>query len=263
VHFTIINNENDPRFKDYWTTYYNLMKRKGVLPETARRELTRNTTLIGALLIKMGLVDSMICGTFGRFYEHFNIVRDIVGYDNSEQIAGAMNALILPHGNIFVADTFVNRNPTAQELCHITLKAVETIKRFGIRPRVALLSHSSFGSDMKSDSAQKMRDALALIKAQAPNLEIDGEMHGDAALVPGILKQVIDESSLKGPANLLVMPNIEAANISYNLLRVSSADGVTVGPILMGLNKPVHIISPISSVRRIVNMVALASVEAQ
>ena len=172
-----------------------------------------------------------------------------------------MNALILPTGNLFIADTFVNCNPSVNELYHITLNAVKTIKQFGILPKVALLSHSSFGSDLYSDSAIKMRTLLPMLKQALPDLEIEGEMHGDAALMPSILQQVMPDSNLKSPANLLIMPNIEAANISYNLLRVSSTDGVTVGPILMGFKKPVHILSPISSVRRIVNMVALASAE--
>ncbi len=263
IDFLIVNNEHDPRFKDFWNTYYELKKRKGVSPESARREVTRNTTLIGALALHMGLADALICGTFGRFYDHYNILRDVIGYNNEEKIAGTMNALILPHGNIFIADTFVNRNPSIEELYHITLNAIKTIERFGIRPRVALLSHSSFGSDMCSESAQKMRELAVRLKSALPELEIDGEMHGDEALVPVILQQVMPDSTLKSSANLLVMPNIEAASISYNLMRVSSPDGVTVGPILMGLKKPAHIISPISSVRRIVNIVALASVEAQ
>ncbi len=262
-HFAIINNENDPRFKETWGMYYDLMKRKGISPESAKREVTRNTTLIGALTLQKGAADAMICGTFGKYHEHYNIIKDVIGFNNPEKIAGAMNALILPTGNLFIADTFVNRNPTAEELCFITIMAVNTIKRFGITPRVALLSHSSFGSDMLSESAEKMRKVLKLIKEKMPNLEIDGEMHGDSALMPNVRKQVMPDSSLKGPANLLVMPNIEAANISYNLLRVSSSDGVTVGPILMGIKKPAHIISPISSVRRIVNVTALASLEAQ
>ncbi|HMT02824.1 MAG TPA: NADP-dependent malic enzyme [Burkholderiales bacterium] len=262
-HFTIINNENDPRFKETWGMYYDLMKRKGISPESAKREVTRNTTLIGALTLQKGAADAMICGTFGRYHEHYNIIKDVIGFNNPEKIAGAMNALILSTGNLFIADTFVNRNPTAEELCFITIMAVNTIKRFGITPRVALLSHSSFGSDMLSESAEKMRKVLKLVKEKMPNLEIDGEMHGDSALMPNVRNQVMPDSSLKGPANLLVMPNIEAANISYNLLRVSSSDGVTVGPILMGIKKPAHIISPISSVRRIVNVTALASLEAQ
>jgi malate dehydrogenase (oxaloacetate-decarboxylating)(NADP+) len=262
IDFTIINNENDLRFKDYWSYYYDLMKRRGVSPAMAKHELISNTTLIGTLLLHNGVVDALICGTVGNFHDHYKIISDIIGYDNEKNIAGAMNALILPHGNIFITDTFVNRNPSAEELCSITEHAVSTIKRFGIRPRVAILSHSSFGSD-NCESANKMRSLLPMLKAKLPEIEIDGEMHADSALVPAIRKQVMPDSDLIGPANLLIMPNIEAANISYNLMRVSSPDGVTVGPILMGLKKPAHIISTISSVRRIVNMVALASVEAQ
>ena len=263
IDFTIVNNENDHRFKDFWSGYYQLNKRKGLTPEAAKRQITRDTTLIGAIMLQTGVADALICGTFGKFHDHLDILKDIIGYNNEAKICGAMNALILPTGNLFITDTFVNRDPSVQELVAITYMAAKSIKQFGIKPRVALLSHSSFGSDMYSQSAQKMRDVLPLIKDCLPDIEIDGEMHGDAALMPDIRKQVMPDSELKGPANLLVMPNIEAANIAYNLLRVSSSNGVTVGPILMGLNKPAHVISSISSVRRIVNMVALACVEAQ
>lgn len=261
--FTIINNESDSRFKDFWSDYYELNKRKGVSPESAKREIIRNTTLIGALAINRGIADSLICGTYGKYEDHFSILRDTIGYDNEAQIAGAMHALVLPQGNLFIADTFVNHNPNVHELFHITLNAVKTIRRFGIHPRIALLSHSSFGSDLNCPGAIKMRQLLPMLKEALPDVEIDGEMHGDSALIPAIRNQVMPDSSLIGPANLLIMPNIDAANIAYNLLRVSSPDGVSVGPILMGLNKPAHVISPISSVRRIVNMIALASVEAQ
>lgn len=175
--------------------------------------------------------------------------------------AGAMNALLLPTGNTFIADTYVNEDPTPEELAEITLMAADTVRRFGIEPKVALLSRSSFGSSDCS-SAQKMRDTLALVRAREPNLEIDGEMHADAALIESIRKDVMPDSPLKGSANLLIMPNMEAARISYNLLRVTSSDGVTV-VVLMGVAKPVHVLTPIASVRRIVNMVALAAVEAQ
>ena len=260
--FNIVNNEMDPQFKEFWQEYYQLTKRKGVTEEHARRELTRNTTLIGAMYVRKGLADALVCGTFGKFHDHFSYIRDIIGYNNDEKVAGAINALILPNGNLFVTDTFINQNPTAEELAKITLMAVETVKRLGIRPRVALVSHSSFGSDMLSESAAKMRKVLELTKPHLDGVEIDGEMHGDAALMPSIRNQVMPDSDLKGPANILIMPNIESASISYNLLRVSSSDGVTIGPILMGLKRPAHIVSPISSVRRIVNIVALASVEA-
>lgn len=262
--FTVINNESDARFKEYWSAYYALTKRRGITPELAKREVTRNTTLIGALTVQLGFADAMICGTFGRYHLHFEILKEIIGYNNKDNIAGSMNALILPMGNLFIADTFVNRDPSSKELSAITLMAIDTIKRFGITPKVALTSHSSFGSDMISTSAAKMREVYTILKDRVPSdVEIDGEMHADAAIESSIREQSISDSALSGSANLLIMPNIESANISYNLLRVSSKDGITVGPILMGLNKPAHIISPVSTVRRIVNMVALASVEAQ
>jgi malate dehydrogenase (oxaloacetate-decarboxylating)(NADP+) len=260
---SIINNENDPRFKDYWTYYYEINKRKGVTHEDAKKRITRDTTLIGALMLIKGEADSLICGLSGTFDDHLQTLKNIIGFDNEDEVCASVNALMLPSGSLFIADTFVNNNPTAKELALITKMSVETIKRFGIVPRVALLSHSSFGSDLNSPSAQKMREVLSLLEGELPGIEIDGEMHGDAAIVPAILQQVMPNSNLKGAANLLIMPNIEAANISYNLLRVSSSDGVTVGPILLGLKKPAHILSNISSARRIVNMVALACVEAQ
>ncbi|MCL6264817.1 NADP-dependent malic enzyme [Craterilacuibacter sp. RT1T] len=260
--FELVNNENDPRFADYWKDYYALMKRRGVSQEQAKRRVIGNSTLIGALMVKRGEADALICGTYGAYKQHFGIVEDILGYAREDKVAAAMNALILPNGNIFIADTYVNENPDAEQLAAITEMAAEAVKRFGIAPKVALLSNSSFGA-LNNPAASKMRDALALVQARHPALEIDGEMQGDAALVEAIRSQAMPDSPLKGAANLLIMPNVEAANISYNLLRVSASDGVTIGPILMGMAKPVHILTPISSVRRIVNMVALAAVDAQ
>ncbi|MFC3625836.1 NADP-dependent malic enzyme [Vogesella amnigena] len=260
--FELVNNESDPRYADYWKDYYQLMKRKGVSQEQARRRVIGNTTLIGALMVRRGEADAMICGTYGPYRQHFDIIENVIGYAREDKVAAAMNALILPTGNIFIADTYVNPNPDAEQLAAITEMAAESIRRFGIQPKVALLSNSSFGT-WNSEGACKMRDALALVQEAHPNLEIDGEMQGDAALVESIRQQAMPDSTLKGAANLLVMPNVEAANISYNLLRVSASDGVTIGPILMGMAKPVHILTPISSVRRIINMVALAAVDAQ
>lgn len=260
--FELINNENDPRFKTYWQQYYQLMKRYGVSQEMARREVINNPTLIGALMIHQGEADGMICGTIGSYHQHFTIIKNVLGFRQNSSVAGAMNALMLPTGNAFIADTYVNDNPTPEELAELTLMAAQAVRRFGIEPKVALLSRSSFGSS-DCPSAQKMRKTLALVKRADPNLEIDGEMHGDAALVESIRRDIMPDSTLKGSANLLIMPNMEAARISYNLLRVTSSNGVTVGPVLMGVAKPVHILTPVVSVRRIVNMVALAAAEAQ
>lgn len=260
--FELVNNESDPRYRDYWVEYYRLRKRLGVTEEMARRRMIGNSTLIGAMMVHMGDADGLVCGTMGRFRDHFQIMEEVIGYNNPEQNACAMNALILGSGNIFIADTYVNANPNAEQLAAGTLMCVEEMQRFGITPKVALLSNSNFGS-IDLPNSRKMQDALTLIQAAKPELEIDGELQGDAALIEDIRQQIMPDSPLKGSANLLVMPNVETANISYNLLRVSASDGVTIGPILMGMNKPVHIVTPISSVRRIVNMVALAAVDAQ
>ena len=262
VDFEIVNNESDPRFKEYWTEYYSIMKRRGISQEQAQRAVISDTTVIGAIMVHRGEADAMICGTIGDYHEHFSVVQEIFGYREGVHAAGAMNALLLPSGNTFIADTYVNENPSAEQLAEITLLAAETVRRFGIEPRVALLSHSQFGSS-KSLAALKMRETLELVRERAPELMIDGEMHGDAALVESIRHERMPDSPLKGSANILIMPNVEAARISYNLLRVSSSEGVTVGPVLMGVSKPVHVLTPIASVRRIVNMVALAVVEAQ
>lgn len=260
--FEIVNNESDPRFAEYWQEYYQLMKRKGVTQEQARRAIITNPTSIGAIMVHRGEADGMICGVVGDYHDHYRIVENVFGFHEGVHTAGAMNALSLPTGNTFIADTYVHDEPTAEQLAEITLMAAAAVRRFGIEPKVALLSRSSFGS-CPSPSAEKMRDTLALIREREPSLEIDGEMHGDAALVEGIRRDLMPDSPLKGAANLLIMPNGEAARISYNLLRVTTSEGVTVGPVLMGINKPVHILTSISSVRRIVNMVALAAVEAQ
>ncbi|WP_323072185.1 NADP-dependent oxaloacetate-decarboxylating malate dehydrogenase [Klebsiella variicola] len=262
VDFEIVNNESDPRFKEYWSEYYQLMKRRGITQEQAQRAVISNTTVIGAIMVHRGEADAMICGTIGEYHDHYRVVQPLFGYRDGVSTAGAMNALLLPSGNTFIADTYVNHDPSPEELAEITLMAAESVRRFGIEPRVALLSHSNFGS-ADCPSASKMRKTLELVKASAPELMIDGEMHGDAALVESIRNDRMPDSPLKGSANILVMPNMEAARISYNLLRVSSSEGVTVGPVLMGVAKPVHILTPIASVRRIVNMVALAVVEAQ
>lgn len=264
VDFELINIENDYRYKTLWQEYYRMMKRKGITEDTARDHMLTRHTLIGAMLIINGDADGLICGLVGKFHNHFDTIREIIGYDNPNKIAAAMNALITQNGNLCISDTHVNDNPSAIEIAEITRMSAKVISHFGIEPRIALISHSSFGSHEASPSAIKMREALTILNETDPQLLIDGEMQADAAVNPEILARSMPDSPLVGaPANLLIMPNIESANVAYNLMRVSSSDGVTIGPILMGMRKPAHILTTISTVRRIVNMVALASVEAQ
>lgn len=260
--FEIVDKAQNPYYEASWAEYYSLLKRRGVTQEMARSRLLSNNTLIGSLMVRLGHADAMVCGTVGRFRDHFKVLEDVIGYNNPERNAFAMNALILNNSNFFIADTYVNANPTAEQLAQGTLMCAAEMKRFGITPKVALLSNSNYGT-IDSPENRTMQKALELVRAQKPDLEIDGEMQGDLAMNEEMRKSIFPETTLKGSANLLVMPNVEAANISYNLLRVSSPNGITIGPILMGLNKPVHIVTPISTVRRIVNMVALAAVDAQ
>lgn len=222
--FEVVNNESDPRFNEYWHEYYQIMKRRGVSQEQARRAVIGNPTLIGSIMVHRGEADAMICGTIGTYHEHYDVVEKVFGFREGAHVAGAMNALLLPSGNTFIADTYVNNDPTAEQLAEITLMAAETVRRFGIEPKVALLSHSSFGTS-DCPAARKMRQTLALVNQMAPELEIDGEMHGDAALVESIRHNLMPDSPLKGSANILIMPNMEAARISYNLLRVTSSEG--------------------------------------
>ncbi|WP_148714933.1 NADP-dependent malic enzyme [Chitinolyticbacter meiyuanensis] len=261
VDFELCNPEDDPRYREYWTMYLQLMERRGVSEELAKSEVRGKTTLIGALMVKRGEADALICGTHGQYHRHHWYLQNVLGREPGVSTTAAMNALLMTNGNIFIADTYVNPDPSAEQLAEITLMAANTVRKFGIQPKVALLSHSSFGT-LDSTSARKMQQTLALVRERAPDLEIDGEMHGDAALSADIRAQVFPNSTLKGEANVLVMPNIDAANISFNLLKISAGDGVTIGPILLGIAAPAHILTPTASVRRIVNMAALAAVEA-
>ena len=256
-----VNSQNDSRYREVVAEYYELTKRKGVTLAIAKEAMRTRSTLIGAVLLRRGDVDAMLCGTVGTYSEHLRFVREVIGCRTDVKTLAAMNMLMLPDRQIFICDTQVNRNPTAEQLAEITVLAADELRRFGIVPRVALLSHSSFGSS-DSPEAQTMRDALALIEARAPNLEVEGEMQGDAALSGGTLDDALSDARLTGQANLLMMPNLDAANISHNLLKVAAGNGITVGPILLGTAKPVHIIEPTASVRRIVNMTALVVVDA-
>jgi malate dehydrogenase (oxaloacetate-decarboxylating)(NADP+) len=223
--------------------------------------MRRRQTLIGCMALKRGEADAVLCGPVGHYRKHLRFVRQVIGQAPGVKTFASMNMLLLPNRTIFVTDTYVNDEPTAEQLAEMTLLAAEEVKRFGLVPRAALLSHSNFGSD-DTESAHRMRAALAILRQRAPQLEVDGEMHADAALSVGIREKALPDSVLTGEANLLIMPNLDAANISFNLLKTISGDGVTVGPILLGAAKPVHILSPSSTVRRIVNMTALAAADA-
>ena len=259
-HFELVNPDSDPRYKELWQDYYELMCRKGIGVEYAKREMRRRTTLIGAMLVRHGYADGMLCGTFGKHSLHLRYIAEVIGRKPGIDHFYAMNMLILPKRTLFIGDTYVNYDPTADQLAEMTQLAADEVRRFGIVPKVALLSHSSFGTE-DTPTAQKMRAALQLLRAQVPELEVEGEMHGDAALDPDIRRQVFPNANLTGQANLLVMPTLDAANIAFNLLKTAAGDGLTVGPLLLGAARPVHILTPTATVRRIVNMTALLSVE--
>jgi malate dehydrogenase (oxaloacetate-decarboxylating)(NADP+) len=259
--FTVVNPEHDERYRDYWQTYFKMMARKGITEQLAKVEMRRRTTLIGAMLIHKGEADGMICGTISTTHRHLHFIDQIIGKREGSSVYAAMNALILPGRQIFIVDTHVNVDPSPAQLAEITVLAAEEVRRFGIEPKIALLSHSSFGSS-PAPSAQKMRDTLILLREIAPDLDIDGEMHGDAALDGRLRKSLMPESTLEGDANLLVLPNIDAANISYNLLKVAAGNNVAIGPILLGAARPIHVLTATATVRRIVNMAALVVVDA-
>ena len=259
--YSLINPESDPRYRDYWTTYHRLTERKGVSQEYAKIEMRRRHTLIGAMMMYKGEADGMLCGTFGTYALHLQFVDQVIGLRPGVKHYAAMNALMLTDRTVFICDTYVTPDPTAENIAEMTVLAAEEVRRFGIQPKVALLSASNFGS-VELPSARKMQAALAILRETAPDLEVEGEMHGDAAISAEIRMRVFPNSRLKGEANLLIMPTLDAANIAFNLLKTSAGDGVTVGPILLGAARAVHIVTPSASVRRIVNMTALTVVDA-
>jgi malate dehydrogenase (oxaloacetate-decarboxylating)(NADP+) len=259
--FEIINPERDERYRSYWETFLSMARRKGVTEQWAKLEMRRRHTLIGSMAIHKGDADGMICGTYGNTDLHLHYIDMILGKRAGVNTYAAMNALVLHDRQIVLVDTHVNENPNAEQIAEITIMAAEEMRRFGLHPRAALLSHSNFGSS-NSEAALKMREALALIRERAPDLEVDGEMHGDTALDAHLLKSVMPDTLLKGDANLLVMPNIDAANIAYNLLKMTAGGGIAIGPVLLGCARAVHILTPSATVRRIVNMTALAVVDA-
>lgn len=256
IDYDVVNTAQDERYRDFWQTYLQIMQRRGVTEETARIEMRRRFTLIAAMLLHKGDVDGMLCGTWGTTSIHLDYIDQVIGHRAGVDVYACMNGLLLPGRQVFLVDTHVNYDPTAAQLATITVLAAEEMTRFGLTPKVALLSHSSFGSS-NQPSALKMRDALALIRSMAPHLEVDGEMHGDAALDGEYRRQLMPSSTLTGEANLLVLPGIDAANIAYNLLKTSAGGGIAIGPVLLGAARPAHILTPSATVRRIVNMTAI------
>ena len=261
VDFDVVNPQSDPRFHDYWTHYHSLLERKGVTPAYAKVVVSTNNTVIASLLVLKGEADALICGVTGRYKDHLEHVLDIIGRREDVSHVTSLSAVMLPKGVYFICDTYITPEPSAEEIAEMTCLAADEVRQFGITPKVALLSHSNFGA-AGSKSARNMRKALKLLGKRCPELEVEGEMHADAAVNEGIREKIFPNSTLKGSANLLIMPNLDSANISFNLLKVLG-NGISVGPILLGVDKPCNILTPSASVRRIINMTALSVVDAQ
>ncbi len=259
--YEVVNVEDDHRYRDFWQTYHRMQERKGITVQMAKIEMRRRLSLIGAMLLHKGDVDGLICGTWGTNATHLPYVEQVIGKRPGVNTFACMNGLLLPNRQVFLVDTHVNYDPTAEQLAEITVMAANEMKRFGIHPKASLLSHSNFGTS-NEPSAVKMRDTLALLQKNAPWLEVDGEMHGDIALDGDARALLMPNSTLQGDANLLVCPNIDAANISYNLLKTAAGGNIAIGPVLLGAAKPVHILTPSATVRRIVNMTALTVADA-
>jgi malate dehydrogenase (oxaloacetate-decarboxylating)(NADP+) len=261
IDVALIDPSDDPRYDRYWGAYHQLMERRGVTEPTARNLVRSSPTLIAALAVKLGDADAMIAGAYGRFRTHFNHVRDVIGLREGVKNMAGLSLLVMPTRSLFIADTYVNEDPDAETLVNITLLAADEVLRFGIQPKVALLSHSSFGGS-DHPSARKMAEAVKLLHQRAPALEVDGEMHGDAALDPEVRRNVFPRSRLKEAANLVVCPSLDTANIAFNLLK-TAADGLHIGPMLLGTALPAHVLTPSVTARGILNMTALSVVEAQ
>ena len=257
VDFELTNPEDDPRFRQYWEAYHRLKGRDGITPEAAKAAVRRSNTLIGSLMVHLGDADGMVCGLVGRYDHHLEHIRDVIGKRPDVHTLAALNALMLDQYTLFIADTFVNEDPDAESLAEIAAMSCETVREFGLTPRVAFLSHSMFGSSTRP-SARKMRAARDIFRERHPGIEADGEMQGDAALNEEVRQRFLPDSTLTGTANVLVLPNIDAANILFNVLKMTGSHGITVGPILLGAAAPVHILTPSATVRRVVNMMALA-----
>ncbi|MGE8491691.1 MULTISPECIES: NADP-dependent malic enzyme [Comamonas] len=258
----IVNPEDDPRFRQYWEAYHALMGRNGVTPEVAKSAVRRSNTVIAALMVHLGDADAMLCGVMGRFDRHLGHIEDVLGHKTDANRLATVNALMLEGRTLFIADTYINEDPTAEELAQIAKLAAQEVQRFGLPPKVAFLSHSNYGSSTRK-SALKMRAARDLFAAANPDIECDGEMHGDAALDEHVRERTLIESSLTGEANVLICPNLDAANILFNVLKTTASHGTTIGPILLGSEAPAHVLTPSSTVRRVVNMTALVAAQAQ
>jgi len=261
VNVEICNPEDDPRFRQYWETYHKLMGRHGITPETAKASVRRSNTLIAALMVHLGDADAMLCGLVGKFDNHLAHIRGVLGLQDQEHDFATVNAVVMGQNTLFIADTYITDDPSAEQLATIALRTAEEVQRFGLPPKVAFLSHSNFGSSTRP-SALKMRRAHEIFTRIAPHIECDGEMHGDSALSETIRRRTLLDSTLSGSANVLICPNLDAANILFNVLKTTDGHGTTIGPILLGCAAPAHVLTPSSTVRRVVNMMALAAANA-
>ena len=259
--YEIVDPENDARFRQYWEAYHRTMGRRGISPEASKAMVRRSNTTIASLMVQLGDADAMICGLVGRFDSHLKILDQLLGAKEGGPGFATLNALTLTNHTLFIADTNVHEDPSAELLAHIAVMAAEEVRRFGLPPKVAFLSHSNFGSSDRA-SARKMRRARELFMELAPDVECDGEMHGDSALSEDVRRHALPETTLTGSANLLICPNLDAANILFNVLKITGGNGVTVGPILLGASRSAHVLTPSATVRRLVNMTALAVAQA-
>jgi len=258
----VVNPEDDARFNDTWSAYYKLRARQGITPDIAKAMVRKHNSLIGVMLLQRGDADALLCGVASRYDNQLQYIEEVIGLKPGAQTLAAMNGLMLPNHTLFICDTHVNEDPSAEQIADMTIQAAGEMQRFGLVPKIALLSHSNFGS-RSTASSRKMAQARQLISARAPHLEIDGEMHADAALSEKIRLKSFPDTTLRGPANLLITPNLDTGNVTYNLLKMTGSNGVAMGPILLGAARPVHILTTSATVRRIVNMTALAVVDAQ
>jgi malate dehydrogenase (oxaloacetate-decarboxylating)(NADP+) len=258
---TVVNQDDDPRFKQYWQAYHRIMGRRGVSPDAAKAAVLRSTTTVASLMVHLGDADGMLCGLHGRYDAHLEHIREVIGLKEGETALATLSGITIDERTLFIADTYVNDVPSAELLACIARQAVREVRLFGLTPKVAFLSHSNYGSSRR-ESAKRVRSAYDIFVRQNPDVECDGEMHGDAALSEITRRGLLMESRLTGEANILICPNIDAANILFNVLKIVDGEGTTVGPILMGVERPAHVLTPSSTFRRVLNMTAIAAAQA-